>query len=591
MLFRKNSRKISVRTFPFIYYFSALLMALVACKPLQMTNNPEVGIKKGFGEKIDTYFTRLEPFGLCGSFLFAQDDSIIYQRAFGFSDREENLSNGTNTLFSIGSLTKQFTAVAILKMESENLLSTENTLPDFFDQVPSDKQHISIHHLLTHTSGLPLYVKKDDDFESTSKSEMLEILGGSTLAFQPGGDFQYSNAGYTLLAAIIEKVSGSSYEQYLNKHLFRPSKMENTGYQLANWDDLIEAHNYIDDTDYNTFQSRHFINWNLMGNGAMLSTTSDMFKWYLSLKNNTILSAEVSKKLFTPFLEDYAYGWEVYDDGEIIEHSGGGLGNNSLILWYPKADMVFIGLSNCAFDGLDMIDYLYDDIDLLLNKQDVAEAPAVSTKENSMELPEGTYRSSEYGSFTIEETNNGFRLSTYSQEMISFLQGLPSEPFTRKNELANRVFSEILLDDSSILLDSLVGEEERFEQLLAAINRYISDFKEPSPHLYRSERVSGSMRSLVAVTESGSSPIEFEESVFLSIVWDENDFGGIGRTVMPYRPVVYYLIPSGMNEVVGYDLYNKHAIQLQIEAGLAEIKLSPNQDEWATFLIEKNEKN
>lgn len=562
-----------------------------SCSSQQQYSNEVV--KGELGEKINRYFEALEPFGLSGSFLFAQGDSIIFHRAFGHSDRSIPSFNTTKTLFSIGSLTKQFTAAAILKLEAEGKLKTTDSLHRFFNHVPEDKRDIQIHHLLTHTSGLPIYVNESDDFTNTSKEEMFRILWESDLTDKPGQSYEYSNAGYALLAAIVEEVSHQPYERYLRESVLVPAGLRSTGYEQADWSELTEANNYIGEKSQGTFQSRNFINWNLMGNGALLSTTEEMFKWYVALRNKSVLPEAQMTRFFMPFLEDYAYGWEVYDGGEIIEHSGSGSGNNSLILWYPKADIVFIGLSNYAFDGLDMIDYLYDDIDLLLNGEDPIMAPAVSKQAHSIELSEGRYNSPVYGSFDLIRTSSGYRLSTYSQETISFLNTLPKDTFIHENALANRLFSEALLHDSFDLLDSLVQEKDRFERLAAAINRYVDNygFVEPTPQVYRSEKVSNSMRSLVVVTESGKHPQAFEESFFLSLVWNDEGFGGIGRTLMPYRPVVYYLIPAEKNRIIGYDLYNKHSIELEMESNHEQITVVLDQMQATFSKISENEKN
>jgi len=309
-----------------IYNYLLILFALViSCKPA--TNNfEEKQIVKGkLGEKIDNYLTGLEPFGLSGSFLVARGDTIIFHKAYGLANRKESIENSINTLFSTGSITKQFTATAILKLEENGLLKTSDSISQYLENIPPDKTAITIHQLLTHTSGF-LAIVSNDDFDPISREEFISKLMTSELLFEPGSDFTYSNSAYGLLAVIIENLTGKNYDEYLSDELFRPTGISTIGYAVPAWETMYEAHNYIDDKDYGPFQERNYPNWNLIGNGGLLTTSMDLYKWMTAIKENKIISERATEKLFTPNLEDYAYGWEVYDDsGKLIEHTGGGM--------------------------------------------------------------------------------------------------------------------------------------------------------------------------------------------------------------------------------------------------------------------------
>lgn len=538
---------------------------------------PENGLPLANGPtgKIDTYFSRLEPFGLCGTFLVAEGDSILYHKAFGMADRENGLPNTTETLYSLGSITKQFTAAAILKLELEGKLTTKDSLSQFFDNVPSDKRGITLHHLLTHTSGTLLNVKSTNDFVETTKAEMLDLLFQKPLLFEPGTAFQYSNAGYSLLAAVIEQASDLTYEQYVNQHLFQPAGMAHTGYELAAWNGLTEAHNYVDEKDYGTFQSRNFVNWNLMGNGALLTTTGDMFRWYRALSNGTILSSAAKKKLFTPFLNDYAYGWEVYDNGEIIEHTGGGAGNNSLFLWYPKADWVFIGLSNCALDGWDMLDYLYDDLEYFVYDEPVSFAPDITpTKSIDLSQYAGTYALPSGETLELLSMHNGLKIRANSQEginLLDFNDRYQPDLFHEHNQLALEIFRRAIEEGDYSGFFELLEDTSKVERIRTLIENQVADpaFQQPRVQPYRTEENADGIQSYVIITEGDASIDAHAEYLLFSILWDDGQLGnyaGLGQNRSRIAPLVYNFVATGETELAGYNFWSKKSVKLKLDA-------------------------
>ncbi|UCE24673.1 MAG: beta-lactamase family protein, partial [Candidatus Zixiibacteriota bacterium] len=260
---------------------------------------------------VDQYLTRITPFGFSGAALVAKGDQILLNKGYGLAVVADTLANSAQTVFSVGSITKQFTAVAVMKLEMMGKLKTGNAIAEYFDDVPEDKKEITLHHLLTHTSGLTGAL--GDDFEAVGRHEMMQRILESELEFSPGEDFGYSNCGYSMLAAIIEIVSETGYEQFLNEHLFRPAGMQYTGYRLPAWENKNVAHWYDGDVDNGIPLDKDYPYWNYVGNGGILSTTDDMFQWHRALMGDKILSAEAKTKLYTPFLNDYAYGWDVLD--------------------------------------------------------------------------------------------------------------------------------------------------------------------------------------------------------------------------------------------------------------------------------------
>ncbi len=262
-------------------------------------------VRGELGKKLDTYLTRITPFGFSGALLVAREGDIVINKGYGMAIRAEGVRNTSETVFSTGSITKQFTAAAILKLEMQGRVDTEDPIGKYLEAVPENKSHISLHHLLTHTSGLVQDVGRDYDI--ALRDETVRRILEQPLEFAPGERFEYTNVGYTLLAAIIEKVSGMSYEDYLNEHLLKPAGMAFTGYRIPTWDERVVAHWYVGQTDNGTPLEKPYPYWNLIGNGGILSTTEDMYKWHLALSGDAVLSRDAKKKLYAPLLNDYAY--------------------------------------------------------------------------------------------------------------------------------------------------------------------------------------------------------------------------------------------------------------------------------------------
>lgn len=326
-------------------------------------------IKKDVILQIQNYLSDMEKVGFYGSVLVGINGKAVITKGFGFSNMDRQIQNSPAAIFDIGSITKQFTAAGILKMEMQNKLSTGDKLSKFFENVPEDKEIITIHDLLRHQSGLISNVGKD--YEKIVEEEFLNKVLTSKLQFEPGSGFSYSNVGYSLLAMIIEKVSGQTYEIYLYENLFKPAQMLMTGYTGPDFDTNLIAVGYDSDgriwgkpTDKEWDITAPY--WHLTGNGGILSTTEDLYKWHKALMTDKILSEEAKQKLYHPELRAeetensyYAYGWDVSRTGRNtvqVWHSGSNRIFYADFLRYIDEDIVFIMLSNKShpnFNGLN----------------------------------------------------------------------------------------------------------------------------------------------------------------------------------------------------------------------------------------------
>lgn len=327
-----------------LFHLFVCLMALFTLSTLQAQNKARA---------IDQYLTKATQDGFNGVALVAQKGQIIFAKGYGIANREKGIAFDQNSVFDIGSITKQFTGAAILKLEMEGKLKTSDLLKKHLPSLPAHMHKITLHHLLTHSAGLPGGIGSDE--EVLDKKAFLKRLYTKKQR-DSFGSFAYSNVGYSLLAMVIENVSGMSYEQFLQKNIFAPAGMTQTGYRLPKWKNKNIVQGYRDNHLWGSTHIKcHYdqgVTYHLKGNGGIMSTVLDMHKWYQAIKNNTILSKEATKKYIAKHIKDgeghYGYGWstELKKDREIVWHNGGNGFFNAFMGYYLNEDLVVITSSN-----------------------------------------------------------------------------------------------------------------------------------------------------------------------------------------------------------------------------------------------------
>jgi CubicO group peptidase (beta-lactamase class C family) len=303
-------------------------------------------VEPGLGHELDEHASALAALGFNGSVLIAKDGKTILCKGYGLANREKNLANAPDTLFDIGSLAKQFTAAAILKLEEQGKLETSDPLSKHIGAVPKDKAPITLHHLLTHTSGLPREVPIGS--ATIEREALVRAALATELRAKPGAEFRYTNAGYDLLGAVVEIASQRRFEDYVKEELFAPAALARTSFlQDASVDAANAACGYEAGTVFPAQDG--WYSWGLRGAGGVLSSVVELHGWWRALDDGKVLSAESRKKLFTPELSDYACGWWVREDptlGHVIEHGGTTRGFESSFARYPDKDLLVIVLSN-----------------------------------------------------------------------------------------------------------------------------------------------------------------------------------------------------------------------------------------------------
>lgn len=311
---------------------------------------------------VDRFLDRTWPEQAGGTAIAARDGKIVTCKGFGMADRAKRVRADCDTVYDVMSITKQFTAAAILKLETMGKLRVTDPLSRFVGPVPEDKRGITLDHLLTHTAGLVDGL--GGDYDVLSREEMLRRGLSSRLRSAPGRKHRYSNLGYSILAAVVEKASGMGYEAFLATRLFRPAGMRRTGYVLPRWDrDRVAVeydrrgrpqgrpfdHPWADDGPY----------WNLHGNGGILSTPRDMFRWHRALRGDKVLTSLAKRKLFKPRVREeaggplsYGYGWETLSNakyGKLVTHNGGNGWSLARYARFLDKDLMVFWVTNRAY--------------------------------------------------------------------------------------------------------------------------------------------------------------------------------------------------------------------------------------------------
>ena len=310
-------------------------------------------------EDLATIDKKLMEKDFSGVILIAQNDSILFNKAYGRKNSQENGMNDLNTVFDICSISKQFTGAGILKLSMQNKLSVNDKISKYFDAVPTDKKDITIHQLLTHSSGLVAGI--GGDYDTITESAFLRQVFNSELVSPIGTAFNYSNMGYSLLALIIEKASGMDYEAFLNEAIFKPSKMYHTGYVIPDWNQNEIANCFVDRTEAKQPNEE---NWNekgpylnLKGNGGILTRASDLLLWSQAIRNHTVLDQATTSDYLYPHFDyndgraSYGYGWGIVNndlEDKLVRHAGMSELSTSDVWMYPNKEITIILLSNKA---------------------------------------------------------------------------------------------------------------------------------------------------------------------------------------------------------------------------------------------------
>lgn len=283
-------------------------------------------------------------------------NALEYIGTNGFSDKDRHTKNSTDTCFRIASLTKQFTAVAVMQLVEDGKLSLDDTIDKYFPSYKYGKK-IAVKNLLTMTAGIKDYINKDGDTNTyaynesqiefkvsaknsakENKKAVMDWIFNQKLNFEPDEKYMYSNSAYFLLGDIIEQVSKTSYEKYVEEKILKPSGMMNTGFEST--DKLAVGYQDIYDNAWTLYPGVGY------SATSLISNVPDLLKWVDALCTNKLVSEETFKEMTTPYKDNYGYGFVVSEESNAVSHTGKIDKYNAALVFTKDGNQIYIALSN-----------------------------------------------------------------------------------------------------------------------------------------------------------------------------------------------------------------------------------------------------
>ncbi len=345
-------------------------------------------------EKIDQLISKYNEYRYFnGSALIADNFDVVIKKGYGLANMEWNIPNAADTKHRLGSITKQFTSMLIMQLVEKGKIKLDGKLTEYLPYYRKDTgDKITIEMLLTHTSGIPSYTSDADFIKNVSRKfykpdDFLKEHCSGDLEFEPGKQFAYNNSGYFILGAIIEKITGKTYEAVLKENIFSPLEMKNSGYDMAESILMKRALGY--EKSIPGYKNAPFLDMSLpYAAGSLYSTVEDLLIWDKALQTEKLLPKKFMDEIFKPrvdaFGAKYGFGWRIYkkkiNDAEfdVITHGGGINGFNTINYFIPKKGQVVILYSNAG--GAPLNEITEKIIDILNGKE--VKMPARSLAEH-----------------------------------------------------------------------------------------------------------------------------------------------------------------------------------------------------------------
>jgi CubicO group peptidase (beta-lactamase class C family) len=336
------------KSLPWLLFFAFALSA--ACS---------AAVAQDAQAKIEQYMqATLKVDHFMGAILVAQHGKIIVSQGYGMADVKAGIPNAPDTKFRIASVTKEFTAMAILELQARGKLNIQDPVCKYVPDCPKDWAPITIYNLLTHTSGIPNLTSfpnyRTIEAEQLTPTQLLADFENKPLNFAPGSKFSYSNSGYNVLGYIIERVSGESYAKFIEKNIFGPLNMTDSGYDSSH----PTAKNHAQGYKYSPsgYEPAGFVNMSVpFSAGALYSTVLDLYKWDQAVDAGKLIPKDLMDEMLTGHVAEagsgsakYGFGWWISTEfgHKVIWHGGGLEGFTSLNSWFPDSDAYVIVLDN-----------------------------------------------------------------------------------------------------------------------------------------------------------------------------------------------------------------------------------------------------
>jgi CubicO group peptidase (beta-lactamase class C family) len=451
---------------------------------------------KNIEAEIDAIFNQAYPINSPGAtVLIAKDDKIIYRKAFGMANLELKVQMKPENVFQLASITKQFTSVAILILMEQGKLSLKDPLSKYIADYPRGNE-ITLHHLLNHTSGIKDYTRIPELRTKTrldlTTEEMISNFKNLPLEFNPNEKYEYSNSGYFLLGYIIEKLSGMSYEDFIQRNVFDKLGMKNSYYGNSHKIIPNRANGY-------QFYEGNYENPEYMSTtipyaaGSLMSTVDDMFLWNNAIQNNALISEKSKQIAFTNHTltngkhSNYGYGWAINEIEGIktLEHTGGINGFTTSGIYIPDKDIYSIVLTNLD-DGTGPETYNIKVASTLLGKS-ITEKVPVKISEKELQKWVGAYQFEDVVRFitynkgvlySMREGGSPIKLEALSEDEFRFENSFAMYKFSSKNGKKQVLYTDRIKKSIGVETDKKpIAEKEAITLAQEILIKYVGVYE------------------------------------------------------------------------------------------------------------------
>lgn len=551
----------------------AVAASCAACAAVASPNRAAPGDQRSAGP-LRTVVERAAPFGFSGAILAATGGEIVLREGFGTADAGRGVPVTPTTVFDIGSVTKQFTAAAILRLQEQGRLTVGDSIGRFFPDAPPDKRGITVHQLLTHTAGLDADGSED---EVIGRDSLVRRVLGSELFAPPGAEWAYSNAGYNLLAAVVEAAAAKPYEQFLREELFRPAGMTRTGYAIPDWPRDSIAHGYRNGEDrgspLDAPRRDDGPSWNLRGAGGLLSTVDDLERWIRALSAGRVLAPATRDLLLRPHAQMipgsdlyYGYGWIVEgpEEEHVVWHNGSNTVFWSVVRWDPAADRLLVALTNTqdagSFPNENVLLLFTDTLFDVLGGAPAPHVPCCVRPSTPMELAayEGTYSLGGEDRLVVTAAGGGLVVEPIGQHAVSTLLEIDfvsAGEYARLSARAEELSASLLRRDWEALRE--VAGEGGLDRLRRQLERVLATSAQRHGPLQRA-RVLGTIGEWWSFPGSGErTPVTFVrleaqrgDRVF-RLHWRDGRISAVGGDQIP-GPARILFLATPTNDFVAF---------------------------------------
>lgn len=464
---------------------TVLVGFLLLQAPLGFATEPARIGKQKISQQLDnlvsSYYKVHEP---GATVIVVKKGKTILRRAYGMSSIAKKRRMQPDDVLRLGSLTKQFTAVAIMMLVEQGKISLNDTVSKILPDYPQTGRKITVEHLLTHTSGIPNYTDKPDfkanSIKDISVNQMLDTFKNDPLEFEPGSHWNYSNSGYFLLGALIEKVSGETYAKFMEKHLFVPLNMKNTAYE--GFERTKQTHAAGHSRNGARFSASTPLSMSQpYAGGSLISTVDDMKRWDAAISAGKLLSAQSWKRVFTEYKlsngkgSKYGYGWFIgtLEGSPMISHGGGINGFSTFALRLPE-EKVFVAVLSNSDSGLASSPMVANRLAAKLIGKTIPNFKAIKLDAKTMDKLTGMYKIDDKNQYNFVREGDKFIMSSTNGPTMNLQAYSETGFFYNTNSMMRVEFFKNVMEEGIKVTIYQDGDISRFPRTYEALPKQVA---------------------------------------------------------------------------------------------------------------------